>query len=461
MSPLFRVRQRLRDYRLQVAARAILVAAFVAGVVVFGFVGGRWGWMGVIVLSLLALKALLDLTRFTERPLREIVRFVEGIRYDDYTVHITRRHSGPLLMALSEGFTEVGDTLRSLRSAREEQARFLDLVIRHVPVALLAIGSDDEVTIFNPAARRLLAVPRLRTLDQVNGVSPVLRQTLARLSSGERALVRVERDGRTLDLAVHATKFRLGAEATTLVSLQDIRQELEEKELEAWQQLTRVLTHEIVNSVTPIASLAAIANERLAVTETERDGDERAAAEALVAVREALETIERRSEGLVRFVDSYRSLSRLPQPEIESVPVSDLFAATQMLLAGRLQAHSLVLKTAIQPPNLEINVDPELLEQVLINLVLNAAEALQDRTNGVIRLEASIDHGGRPLLKVIDNGPGIDAEVQERIFVPFFSTKRTGSGIGLSLARQIIRLHGGTLTVESSPDELTVFTIRL
>jgi two-component system, NtrC family, nitrogen regulation sensor histidine kinase NtrY len=459
MSPLYLIRRRLLDYRLQLGFRAVVIAAAVGFAVVLGFTGGAAAWIGVIALGLFALIRVFALVRFAERPLREIVRFVEGIRYDDFTVHIGKRNSGPLLGALAEGFTEVGDTLRRLRSEREEQARFLDLVIRHVPVALLAYDEAGNVTIFNPAARRLLDVPRLRMMEQLRGVSPVLEQTLRRVSSGEQALVRLDRKGRKLDLAVHATRFRLGTESTTLVSLQDIRQELEEKELEAWQQLTRVLTHEIVNSVAPIASLAAIARERAAAVEA--GGGSASSAEAFSAVREAIETIERRSDGLVRFVDAYRSMSRLPQPRIESVPVSDLFAGTQLLLGAKLREKGVGLETSIRPPNLEVNVDPELVEQVLINLVLNAIEALDGRPDPRVQLESLLDGMGRPMLRVIDNGPGIDPDVQERIFVPFFTTKRTGSGIGLSLARQIARLHGGSLTVQSDPGKETVFTIRL
>jgi two-component system, NtrC family, nitrogen regulation sensor histidine kinase NtrY len=456
MSPLYLIRRRLLDYRLQVGLRVVIIAAAVGFAVGLGFSGGTAAWVGVMALGLFALIRVFELVRFAERPLREIVRFVEGIRYDDFTVHISKRNSGPLLGALSEGFTEVGDTLRRLRSEREEQARFLDLVIRHVPVALLAYDDAGNVTIFNPAARRLLDVPRLRMMEQLRGVSPVLEQTLRRVNSGEQALVRLDRNGRKLDLAVHATRFRLGTESTTLVSLQDIRQELEERELEAWQQLTRVLTHEIVNSVAPIASLAAIARERATAVETPADGSA-----AIDEVREAIDTIERRSEGLVRFVDAYRSMSRLPQPRIESVPVSDLFAGTRLLLGAKLREKDVALETSIRPPSLEVNVDPELVEQVLINLVLNAIEALEGRPDARVRLESLLDGMGRPMLRVIDNGPGIDPDVQERIFVPFFTTKRTGSGIGLSLARQIARLHGGTLTVQSEPGKETVFTIRL
>jgi two-component system, NtrC family, nitrogen regulation sensor histidine kinase NtrY len=431
--------------------RACFLAAAAAGAVGAVQMGGTWGLILGIILLLATMVFIIRLTRFTERPLREILRFVEGVRYEDFSIHIGRRTGDPLLADLAEAFTELGDTLRRLRSEREEQARFLDMVVRHVPIALLAVDDHGGVPVFNPAARRLLGMPRVRQLAHLAAVDPKLEEAVRRIDGAETSMVRIERNGRRLELAVQSTRFRLGGETTTLVSLQDIRQELEEKELEAWQQLTRVLTHEIGNSVAPIASLAATASEQAARV----DGED------LAGVREALDTIVRRSHGLIRFVEAYRSLARVPQPKLERVPVSDLFAGSRMLL-GRLAADAQVdVQTDIRPPDLEVIVDPVLIEQVLINLLLNAVEALQVKADGRVRLAAMLDSDGRPVIEIADNGPGIDPDVQERVFVPFFSTKPTGSGIGLSLSRQIVRQHGGSLTVRSDPDAETIFSIWL
>jgi two-component system, NtrC family, nitrogen regulation sensor histidine kinase NtrY len=453
MSSLLLIRRHLRDYRVQLALRAATVAFAASGAAVLAVVGGGAAIAGATLLALVSLALLAHLVRFAQRPLRDVARFIEGIRYDDLTLSVAERDGGPLLRALAAGFSEVGDALGRLRSEREEQARYLDMVIRHVPVALLGVGDGGEITLINPAARRLLGIPRIRHVAQLRRVGEALAAAVESAASGDRRLVRIERDNRAFELALDATRFTIGGETTTLVSLQDIRQELEEKELEAWQQLTRVLTHEIVNSVTPIASLASTASERV-------QGAPPADA-SLREVREALETIERRSQGLVRFVDAYRSLTRLPQPRIERVAVSDLFAGTRMLVSQRLQERGVRLHISIEPPGHQIGVDPELIEQVLLNLVLNALEALEGRPESEIRLMAEIDEAGRSVLEVIDNGPGIDEDVQDRIFVPFFTTKRTGSGIGLSLSRQIVRLHGGSLTVRSEPGRETAFTLRL
>jgi two-component system, NtrC family, nitrogen regulation sensor histidine kinase NtrY len=451
LAPLLRQRRR---FRVQVAARALGVTA-TAGAAVVMFVWGGVAWT-LPVGTALALTAwqLAALVRYAERPVRDLLRFFEALRYDDLTVRSAADDRGPLFEAVAHGFDEVSQAFRLLRSEREEQAQVLQAVVRHIGVALVAFRVDGEVVLFNPAAKRLLGVPALRRVEHLARWSPALTDALGRLRPGERALVRVDRGERALDLAVHAAQVRLQGDPLTLVTLQDIRPELEEREMEAWQQLTRVLTHEIANSVAPIASLAATARERLAEAVRQADGDGGA------VVQEALATIERRSRGLIRFVDAYKSLTRVPQPQVEVVPVAELLGGVRALLATALRGHGIELEVSVEPPDLEVAADPELIEQVLINLLLNAVEALAGREGARVRIAGRVGESGRPVIEVSDNGPGIEPEALERIFVPFFTTKPTGSGIGLSLSRQILRLHGGTLSARSAPGEETVFSLR-
>lgn len=441
------IKRLLRRYRLQLALRLVGIAATV-GVAVW--LGAMAAWVPAALVGLAAVAQGWALIRTTERTPRELLRFLEAIRYDDLSLQVSAHGRGPMFEAIADGFAEVTDAFRRLRTEREEQAQFLQTVVRHVGVALVAFRSDGEVVLFNIAAKRLLGLPRLRRIEGVAPVSRRLAEALPALRTGEQALVRVERGDRTLELAVRATQFRLAGEPHTLVSLQDIRHELEEKEMEAWQQLTRVLTHEIVNSVAPIASLAATANRLL-----HRDDDP-----ALDDAREALQTVERRSQGLIHFVESYRSLTKIPKPRFALVPAADLLGNVRALLRTSLAEQRVALTVEVEPPTLEVAADEELVEQVLLNLLLNAMQALEGRPDARIGLRARIGDEGRPVIEVADNGPGILPEVRERIFVPFFTTKPTGSGIGLSLSRQIMRLHGGTLSVRSAPGAETVFALR-
>ena len=444
-----------RRYRVRVVARLAVLAAAAGGAGALAVRGGAGALAAAAALGALALWTAHGLVRAVERPARDLRRFLEGVRYDDVSVRFPDRRDDPFLGALALSFEEVGGAFRRVRAEREEQASYLEAVVRHVGVALVAFrsgGADaGEVTIFNLAARRTLGVARPRTLDGLARRVPEAAEALRGLPPGERALVRLDTgaEGGPQELVAYATRFTVGGEPHTLVSLQDIRQELEARELEAWQELSRVLTHEIANSVAPIASLAGTARGLV-------DG---ASGADLADVREALGTIERRSRGLVSFVDAYRTLARLPRPRPRVVPAAELLGDVATL--ARATAPGVEVSVEVDPPGLDLVADADLVEQALVNLALNAVEALSERSGGRVVLRAYPGPSGRAVVEVEDDGPGLLPEVQARAFVPFFSTKPGGSGVGLALAHRIARLHGGTLAVASEPDVRTTFTLRL
>ena len=282
---------------------------------------------------------------------------------------------------------------------------------------------------------------------------------LVNISPGDKELIKLQQEDDLLQLSIFATGFILRRQQLMLVAMQNIQHELEEKEIISWQNLIRVLTHEIMNSITPIASLASTAqgllknNKECEVPESMN--------EVIDDVRNAVNTIEKRSNGLLTFIENYRKLTRIPKPAFKVVPVRDLFDRVEYLLKDQFEHSSIKFKKRVDPESLTITADPALMEQVLINLCKNAAEALNGITMPKIKMKAGTDGRGNPVIKVSDNGKGIAEEVVEKIFIPFFTTKPQGSGIGLSLSRQIIRLHKGTIGVASTPNEKTVFKLRL
>jgi len=277
------------------------------------------------------------------------------------------------------------------------------------------------------------------------------------MNVNKKQTYKLNTNGEILQLLLSAIEFRMKNQNMKLISFYNIQEELEEKEIEAWQKLIRVLTHEIMNSITPISSLASTVNHMLKDSNEEKSNS----VESLNDIREAVSTIQKRSEGLVNFVNKYRDISKIPKPNFQPVKVSELFYRIRLLAETLLNDRKINLNVSVNPDNLEIIADPDLIEQVILNLINNSIHALNVTENPVIKLSAEINDRSKAVIKLTDNGPGIPEELLDKIFIPFYSTKKEGSGIGLSISQSIIRAHNGSIWVQSKPTEETTFTIVL
>ena len=263
-----------------------------------------------------------------------------------------------------------------------------------------------------------------------------------------------------IQLAVFAIVLSLRGYEFKLVSIQNIQSELEEKEMDAWQNLVRVLTHEIMNSVTPISSLAGTVEGELSHYLNSAGGISEMPKEDVQDLYEAVDTIQKRSQGLIRFVQDFRNLTHIPKPKLAIISVEDLLKDINVLLASEITENNITYTQTIEPKSMSINADKALIDQVLINLIKNAIQSFDEETTRIVEVKAFLSEKGRPTITVTDNGSGIDEEALEKIFIPFFTTKKRGSGIGLSLSRQIMRKHQGILGVKTKIDEGTEFTMR-
>ena len=396
------------------------------------------------------------LIHYVERTQRDLTRFLQAIRYEDFSQSFTGAGLGSAYNNLKDAFNEVLEAFRKTRAEREENFQYLQTIVQHVGIGLICYTPEGRIELMNTAAQRLLHKPHMRDVRELETVSKAFSETLLKLRSGDKALVKVQDEDELLQIIVYATELRMRGESFILASVQNIQTELEEQEMEAWQKLIRVLTHEIMNSITPISSLASTVRGLLPDSAHASSLD----SDTLPDVHTALETIQSRSEGLLHFVEAYRQLTHISRPDFQIFQISELFARVVFLMQGECDKNDIALHTAIDPRTLELTADPDLIEQVLINLMRNAVEALTGRSNARMALSAQLDGRGRVVIRVQDNGPGILEDVQERIFIPFFTTKRDGSGIGLALSRQIMRVHRGTISVQSKPEEETVFTLR-
>jgi two-component system nitrogen regulation sensor histidine kinase NtrY len=398
------------------------------------------------------------LVRYVTKTNRDLNRFLLSIKHSDFSQSFSNNLKGAGFDELNAAFGEVTREFQRAKIEKEEHFRFLQTIIDHVGIALVAYDPEGKVALMNNAAKKLLKIPRLGNIRDLESVSPRLADKLVNISPGDKDLVKLQQDDDLLQLSIYATGFILRQQQLTLVAMQNIQHELEEKEMISWQNLIRVLTHEIMNSITPIASLASTAQGLL------KDNKECEVPESMNEiiddVRNAVNTIEKRSNGLLTFIENYRKLTRLPKPAFKVVQIKDLFDRVEYLLQDQFKQSAIKFKKRVDPASLAITADPALIEQVLINLCKNAMEAVNGVISPRIKLKAGTDGRGNPVIKVSDNGKGITEEVIEKIFIPFFTTKPQGSGIGLSLSRQIIRQHKATIGVTSTPNEKTVFKLR-
>ncbi|NJO03113.1 MAG: GHKL domain-containing protein, partial [Bacteroidia bacterium] len=460
-----------KNFRLNIIGRVLLLNFNILAIL----------WLAIettyyiTMLSLLVLVGLQisSLIHYAERSTHMFARFLNAIRYDDFSQSYNTRGLGRAFDKLNLEFNQVMQKFLEIRAEKEAQYHYLRSIVQHIATGLLVYNERGEVQLLNNAAKRLLNIHHLAHVNQLRKKYEALSRYVDQAESQERELIRIQDIDQILHLAVRKTSIKLMEDRFYIISIQDIQSELEEKEMEAWQNLIRVLTHEIINTVTPIASLASTINDdlghhigQLPDLEHHLEGKRyfflpaEDFGETVEEVHYAIKTIQRRSEGLIRFVRDFRSLTKVPMPNLQTFALKELLDSIILLEKEEFRQHQIQFSTDIKPQNIQLIADPQLLEQVLVNLLKNALQALEGREDKTIEFRAFQDNSGKTVIQLRDNGCGISEEAMKNIFVPFFTTKKTGSGIGLSLSRQIMRLHGGSISVKSKLGEGTMFSLR-
>jgi nitrogen fixation/metabolism regulation signal transduction histidine kinase len=391
-----------------------------------------------LIVAIVVLLQVFLLIRYVESHVDTLEEFFASINYEDFT---RRFVEDDVDAELKESFNRVLRRFQDARADRDMQADYLETVIRHVPVPFLAAKSDGSFSFVNNPARRLLGITPLRHIDQLAVFDESLPEKIRAIPSGHQQLLQTRIHQVPAELRVSVSEIRMRGEIERLYSLENLSGELTAREASAWRNLIRVLTHEIMNTLTPITSLA-----QTAVTMLDKPA-------AGSEIRAAIETIARRSDGLTSFVSRYRELLKVPQPVPVDVRVDAALQDVVALMREPLAASEVVID--VVPQSLEVRADKPLLDQVLLNLVRNAIDAMSSQPSPSLRLEGHLD-AGRVIIAVTDNGDGIDEQTIEQIFIPFFTTKRDGSGIGLSLCRQIMTAHGGDISVQTGAGGTTM-----
>ena len=445
-----------KDFRVRAAFRVFFIGLSMAG---FTYMLQRPGmWVTAVIIGVIVVLQLLDLYQFISHTNRKLTRFMESIKYSDFISGFSSDNKlGKSFKDLNKAFNEVLEAFRKARSEKEEHWQYLNTVVEHVKTGLLSFDEEGNISLMNASASQFLHGPKLRNLEELIERKPRLYKALFDLPPGKSTLYK---EGNNLQLSINATQINLQGRKFKLVGLQNIQTELQSKELEAWQNLTRVLRHEIMNSITPIASLSSTMKDILVEDLNKENSHYELNEETVDDLQEGLDTIEDRSQGLIKFIDAYRDYTTIPSPKVKRIKLKDLLDHVALLMKVQLRKARVNFVCETTPPSLEFVADEEQIGQVLINLVKNGIEAVTATDSPKIELLGKMDDENNVVIVVRDNGQGIIREALEKIFIPFFSTKEGGSGIGLSLSRQIMQMHHGTLDVESEPHEHTTFTLK-
>lgn len=410
-----------------------------------------------MLMAIIIILQLVDIFKFISQTNRKLTRFLESVKYSDFISGFAADNRlGKSFKELNIAFNEVLEAFRKARSEKEEHWQYLNSVVQQVRTGILSFDGDGNVQLINANAKRFIGTSNIKNIKDLINLNPKLYHAINSAELGKSELYKGPNE---IYLTIQSTELRIRGTEVKLVTLQNIQPELQKQELEAWQNLTRVLRHEIMNSITPISSLTSTLREILDHDMERINSHYELKEEGAEDLKEGLSTIENRSRGLIKFIDAYREYTSLPKPKMSTIRLKDMVTHVAQLMRTELKKTPIEFHCECNSEYLTIQADVEMIEQVLINLLKNAIEALSETEHPKLELIGSYDEN-TVKIQIIDNGPGIIKEALEHIFVPFYTTKRTGSGIGLSLSRQIMQMHNGSITVESVPDVKTVFTLR-
>ncbi len=429
---------------IRIAIKVVLLFIVLYGVAFLSVKGWYFYlWFAVPVM----LYVLYDIYKMLKKAQDEVTEFVESIHYRDFSRNFNVKQAPAELQSLRQGFNEINTTFRVISKERELQYQYLQQILELVDTGIISYESaSGEVNWMNNSFKKMLSIPYLKTIDSLQKRDELLYKAIRAIRPNETTVVTINRDNRQLKILLVATLFQVDDKTNKLIAFQNIHEALDENEALAWQKLLSVMTHEIMNSVAPISSLADTLKKRINFGEKED-------------LELGLETIKKRSEGLLKFAESYRNLNKVTKPNLTKILVRDIFENILTLMQPTFEKKNIELEVILKDPQLTAALDVNLVEQVLINLLVNATEAVKDRETPKIIISAYTEHN-KLLIKVADNGTGISLELLDKIFIPFFSTKKTGSGIGLSLCKQIMLLHKGTIQAHSIEGEGSAFVLQ-
>jgi len=441
-----------RNLYLQILVRVLILTAAALGLawIIFSQAANILTLVPVVILFAVLLNTVFYLNRMNRR----IFFFFDAIKNEDSSLSLPNNSHTQIEKDLNRSLLEVNRQIQRIYKENQQQEKYFQALIEHAATGMFTYNTKGFILHSNQQTRQLLGLEPFTHISQLEAVDPRLHRAVEEIHPGQKHLTTLHKDEGVVQLLIKASALLSDREELMLMSVQDIRNELDEKEVDSWRKLIRVMRHEIMNSVTPITSLSESLSGYFHAggrVKTPAQIDEK----TIDTTYKGLELIHEQAQGLIRFVESYRQLTRVPEPEKSSFPVRKLLDNICILSQSFPNAKRTELVCETGPEDQELLADEQQISQVMVNLVKNAYQATEHKEGARVNISSGLNKYGRPQITVSDNGPGITDDLLDKIFIPFFTTKENGSGIGLSLSRQIMHLHGGSLKINSVPGKQT------
>ena len=414
-------------------------------------------WFTIAGVSCIFISSIVSLYSYINQIREDIKRFINAVKTRDHTLNFKNKSTKGSFPDLYNSFDDIIKTHKDIQMEQDAMFQLIRTILQQVPVGVIVVqetgpaNTGMEISFFNEAAASLLNVPAYKYWHRLKQHLPVFAAEIESIRKGGKRFLELKIQDKLIQLSTEVIPLNLYGANYMIISFQNIKDEIEQKEIEAWNRLIGVISHEILNSITPISSLSDTVYTMVANKESLNTED-------LEDLKPALQTIKRRSEGLLGFVKDYRLIAELPTPELEFHSIGGILQHIHVLMQPFAAVKKIKLQVGQTSSKISVNVDLKLVEQALINLVTNSIHALEDITDPLIEIDYRLEQN-KLFIDVTDNGKGIQADQLEKIFVPFFTTRSNGSGIGLTITRNIMKMHYGSLEVHSIPDEKTTFSL--
>ncbi|MDB5223169.1 MAG: integral rane sensor signal transduction histidine kinase [Chitinophagaceae bacterium] len=443
-----------KNFEWRILLRVLLIFITLSGA---SFLLVKGWFIYLVFVAPIVIYQAVEFYRFHKKAYEEINQFVESVHYRDFSRNFDVKHAPVELQPLRKGFNEINSTFKIISKEKETQYQYLQKILELVDTGILSYKiSTGEVVWMNESLKRMMQLPYLKTISSLARRDEELHKNILELKPGETKIATAHLEKSSFKILLSATAFQTDGEKYKLIAFQNIDEALDETESKAWQKLLSVMTHEIMNSIAPISSLADTLKSRLLQSLPALNNESGSVDDLELGI----DTIKRRSEGLLKFAETYRNLNKITKPNLKKIYVRDLFESINQLMQPTLDQKNIDFQIVLKDTAIMLEADTNLIEQVLINLVVNSIEAVKDKADAKIVLSSYRDSNNKMVISVADNGTGMPAEVIDKIFIPFFSTKKNGSGIGLSLSKQIMMLHRGNIQIHSVEGVGTSFLLH-